>query len=124
MLDINGGELLVLVVLALVLLGPDRLPQYAVQLARLVRALRAGVADARQRAADELGLEASDIDWVQLDPRRYDPRRIVRNALLGDSTPTEHIWDLIARDGAPPAPHGAAYEPKVESPATENEEAS
>ena len=82
--DINGGELLIIIVLAVVLIGPERMPQYAAQLARLVKRLRALASDARERVADELGPEMADVDWSKLDPRKYDPRRIVRDALLED----------------------------------------
>ncbi|QAY62030.1 Sec-independent protein translocase TatB [Xylanimonas allomyrinae] len=82
--DINGGEALIIVVLALVLVGPERLPQYAAQLARLVRRAKSLLADARERVTDELGPEVADVDWSKLDPRQYDPRRIVREALLDD----------------------------------------
>ncbi|WP_159793978.1 Sec-independent protein translocase family protein [Puerhibacterium puerhi] len=84
MFDINGGELLIIIVLAVVLIGPERLPQYAAQLARLVRRGKAFVQDARTRVSDELGPEFDDVDWSKLDPRQYDPRRIVREALLED----------------------------------------
>lgn len=76
---INGGELIVLLVIAAVVVGPERLPGYAEQLARWVRALRGAVATGRTRLSAELGEE--DLDWAALDPRRYDPRRIVREAL-------------------------------------------
>ena len=33
---------------------------------------------------EELGDEVGDVDWSALDPRKYDPRRIVRDALLED----------------------------------------
>jgi sec-independent protein translocase protein TatB len=82
--DINGGELLIIIVLAVVLIGPERLPQYAAQLARLVRRGKAFVQDARTRVSEELGPEFDDVDWSKLDPRQYDPRRIVREALLED----------------------------------------
>jgi sec-independent protein translocase protein TatB len=82
--DINGGEFLVILVLALVLVGPERLPQYAAQLARLVKRVRSFAADAKDRVSDELGPELADVDWSKLDPRQYDPRRIVRDALLDD----------------------------------------
>jgi sec-independent protein translocase protein TatB len=82
--DINGSEFLIILVLAFVLVGPDRLPQYAAQLARLVKRVRALAADAKDRVADELGPEVADVDWSKLDPRQYDPRRIVRDALLDD----------------------------------------
>jgi sec-independent protein translocase protein TatB len=83
-LDINGGELLILLLVGVIVLGPERLPQYAAQLARFVRQARSFARTARAQMRDELGEDFDDIDWQQLDPRRYDPRRIVREALLDD----------------------------------------
>ena len=80
MFGINGGEFLVLLLLAAVLIGPERLPGYAEQLAAWVRGWRATLTDTKDRLSAELGTE--DVDWTALDPRRYDPRRIVRDALL------------------------------------------
>jgi sec-independent protein translocase protein TatB len=88
-IDINGGEFVVLVVLAALLIGPERLPGYAAQLAALVRRGKAFVQDARSRVDTELGSEFKDVDWSKLDPRQYDPRRIVREALLDDDEPVE-----------------------------------
>ena len=88
MFDINGGEFIILIVVALVVLGPERLPQYAAQLGRLVREARTFALRAREQVREELGEEFDDVDWKALDPRRYDPRRIVREALLdGDDDP-------------------------------------
>lgn len=84
MLGINGGEFLLLLVIALVVVGPERLPRYAEQLGGWVRQLRAFLGTAKERVAEELGEEAADVDWASLDPRRYDPRRIVREALLDE----------------------------------------
>jgi sec-independent protein translocase protein TatB len=81
---ISGNELLVLLVLAAFLIGPERLPEYAEQVARLVRRLRDVTTGARARIKAELGPEFEDVDWSQFDPRRYDPRRIVREALLDE----------------------------------------
>ncbi|GAA4627680.1 Sec-independent protein translocase TatB [Cellulomonas oligotrophica] len=88
MFGINGGELLVLLLVAALVVGPERLPAYAEQLAGWVRRLRDVARDARSRIDDELGDTAADVDWAALDPRRYDPRRIVRDALLEDTAPT------------------------------------
>ena len=82
MFGINGGELIILLAVVALVVGPERLPGYAEQLARWVRGLRRLVADARTRVDSELG--ETGIDWEALDPRRYDPRRIVREALLDD----------------------------------------
>jgi sec-independent protein translocase protein TatB len=81
MFGINGGEAIILLLLAVVLVGPERLPVFAEQLARWVRAARATMASTRERVEAELG---EDVDWASLDPRRYDPRRIVREAFLVD----------------------------------------
>jgi sec-independent protein translocase protein TatB len=100
---INGGELLVLLVVAVVVVGPERLPGYAEQLARWARQLRLVIADAKERITEELGPELSDVDWESLDPRRYDPRRIVRDAL------TEEIQQVrVAASGAVSAVREAA----------------
>lgn len=96
MFGINGAEFLVLLVVAVVVVGPERLPRYAEQLAHAVRRFRAFVGDAKERVATELGDDA-DLDWEALDPRRYDPRRIVREALLEPDAPA-----------APAAASGAA----------------
>ncbi|WP_407318607.1 Sec-independent protein translocase TatB [Isoptericola halotolerans] len=81
---INGGELIVIVVLALVLIGPERLPHYAGQLAALVRQGKVALRSAKERMDHEFGDELRDVDWQKLDPRQYDPRRIVKEALLDD----------------------------------------
>ena len=88
MLDINGGEFVVLAVVALVVLGPERLPEYASQLARVVKDVRRIARNARDQVREEMGPEFDDVDWQALDPRRYDPRRIVRDALLDDDEPS------------------------------------
>jgi sec-independent protein translocase protein TatB len=82
--DINPGELVILLVVAIVVVGPERLPKYAAELGRLVRDVRSFARNAREQVRTEMGEEFDDVDWQALDPRRYDPRRIVREALLED----------------------------------------
>lgn len=84
MWNLNGTELLILVVLALIILGPDRLPEYAARLARGVRQLRDLAEGAKIQLREEMGPGFDEVDWQQLDPRQYDPRRIVREALQDD----------------------------------------
>jgi sec-independent protein translocase protein TatB len=80
-LGINGSEFLVLLAVAAVVLGPERLPQYAQSLARMIRELRRMAQGAQEKVREELGPDFDDVDWRKLDPRQYDPRRIVREAL-------------------------------------------
>lgn len=75
-------KLLVIGLLAMFLLGPERLPDYAARLGRLVRTGRRMLDEANQRMRDELGEDFDVDEWKKLDPRQYDPRRIIRDALL------------------------------------------
>lgn len=101
MFGINGGEVLVLLLIIVIVVGPRRLPQYAEQLGRWTRQLRAFVTDAKVRVAQEMGEEAAAVDWETLDPRRYDPRRIVREALADDGVgPVRREASTAARAAA------------------------
>ena len=97
MLGINGLELVVLALIAVVVLGPERLPEYAAQLARLVKGLRRMASGAREQLREEVGPELDEVDWRKLDPRQYDPRRIIKEALLDD---IEDVFKPVSK-GAP-----------------------
>lgn len=75
-------KLLIIGIIAVFLLGPERLPYYASQLARLVKSVRTMANGAKERMREEMGPDFDDVDWKKLDPRQYDPRRIIREALL------------------------------------------
>lgn len=77
-------KFLVILVIAVFLLGPERIPHYAAQLGRLVRNIRDMADGAKERLREEMGPDFDDVDWKKLDPRQYDPRRIIREALLED----------------------------------------
>lgn len=81
-------KLLIIAVIAVFLIGPDRLPGYAAQLARLVRSLRTMADGAKDRMREEMGPEFDEVDWKKLDPRQYDPRRIIREALTDEPSPS------------------------------------
>ncbi|MGV8977640.1 MAG: Sec-independent protein translocase TatB [Cellulomonas sp.] len=87
MFDINGGEFIILLFVAVLVIGPERLPKYAEQLAQLVKRAKVFLQETKSRVDDELGEDIKDVDWAALDPRKYDPRRIVRDALLDDVMP-------------------------------------
>jgi sec-independent protein translocase protein TatB len=78
-------KLIIIAVIAVFLIGPERLPHYAARLAGIVRGLRGMADNAKDRMRDEMGPDFDEIDWKKLDPRQYDPRRIIREALLEES---------------------------------------
>ena len=82
MFGVNGWEVILVALIAVFVLGPDKLPEYAAKLAHAIRRLRVMAEGAKDQLRDQLGPEYEDINWRQYDPRQYDPRRIVREALL------------------------------------------
>jgi sec-independent protein translocase protein TatB len=87
---LSGEKLLILGLIAIFVLGPDKLPHYAQQLARLVKSLKRMAEGAKGQLQTELG---EDLDWKKLDPRQYDPRRIIREA-LSESEPVNQVAAL------------------------------
>ena len=115
MFGINGWELVIILVVAMLVIGPERLPVYAEQLGSLMRRGRDLLQSAKARVDDELGPEFNDVDWSKLDPRQYDPRKIVRDALLDDGPPSAYARSVAARaaerNSTSALPAGAVAEP-------------
>ena len=84
MFGLSFEKLLIIMVVAVFIIGPQRLPEYAAKLARLVKWIKSYADVAKERVSKEMGPEFDDMDWKKLDPRQYDPRRIIRTALLDD----------------------------------------
>ena len=85
MFGLSTEKFVILAIIAVFVLGPERLPHYAAQLAKLVKQLRRMVDGAKEQLSQEMGDEFSEVDWQKLDPRQYDPRRIIRDALLDEA---------------------------------------
>jgi sec-independent protein translocase protein TatB len=63
-------ELMVIMVVAVVVFGPDRLPEFARQAGRIVRQVRRFTENARDEIREELGPDFADFELTDLDPRR------------------------------------------------------
>lgn len=77
-------KIILIGVIAALIIGPDKLPQFAASFAQLLNKGRDMLKGARVRMRDEIGPEFDEVDWRKLDPRQYDPRRIVREAFIDD----------------------------------------
>ncbi|HET7355154.1 MAG TPA: sec-independent translocase [Nocardioidaceae bacterium] len=77
MFGIGLPELAVIIVVAVVVFGPDRLPEFARQAGRLVRQLRQFTQSARDDIRNELGPEFANFELTDLDPRQAVRRHIV-----------------------------------------------
>jgi sec-independent protein translocase protein TatB len=63
-------EFMVILVVALLAFGPDRLPDFARQAGRMVRQVRSFANNARDDIRAELGPEYADFELNDLDPRK------------------------------------------------------
>lgn len=82
MFDVGLGEVVVLVVVALFIFGPERLPKVAAQAGRQLRDLRSMAAGARKEIQDAMGPEFDDLK--NLNVRDLNPQTFVRRQLLDD----------------------------------------
>jgi sec-independent protein translocase protein TatB len=104
--SIGWGEVVVLVLAALFIFGPERLPHLAKDAAVGLKKLRAAISGAREQMNEQLGDDLSDLR--DLDLRQYHPRTFIRNQLLGDDEPwAQRGGDTVsAREAAPSRDRG------------------
>jgi len=90
--NLGAGEAAVIGLVAVVVLGPDRLPRAAADAGRMLRKLRGVAEDAKAELKAELGPDMDEL-------RNLDPRRLIREQLMADDEPVRL---------APPVPSGPA----------------
>ena len=82
-------EIGVVLVVGLLVFGPDKLPDLARQAGQFIRTLRQMADNAKNDLGRELGQDLSDLDLKSLDPRE-----VVRRSLFEDgsttTSPTPH----------------------------------
>ena len=99
MFGVGLPEMMVILVVAIVIFGPDRLPEFARQAGRMIRQVRQFSQSARDDIRGELGPEFSEFELSDLDPRRA-VRKYMQDAW--EETPE----DTPALPGHRPLAHG------------------
>lgn len=82
LLDINAPEFVLLLVLAVILFGPEKLPDLARKAARVLRYVRTMASSAQDQLSRELGPGFEDVNLRDLNPRAF-----VQKHLLEDVEP-------------------------------------
>ncbi|WP_248963710.1 sec-independent translocase [Sphaerisporangium perillae] len=93
MFGLGWPEVLALVVIALLVFGPEKLPQAASQAGRMLRQVRQMANNAKSDLQDNLGPEFANFDPTDLHPKNF-----VRKHLLQD---LEDDWNRPAADRTP-----------------------
>lgn len=91
--DLSLPEIVVLLGLGVVLLGPDKLPQAAAGAARFLRQVRAFSDSTREGLHRELGPEFDGLDLKDLNPKTF-----VRKNLLGETDDLRALRDELDQD--------------------------
>ena len=82
MFDVGAPEFLVLIMFAVILFGPEKLPDLARKAARVVHYVRNIAGNAQQQLTKELGPEFENLDVRDLNPRTF-----IQKHLLDDVEP-------------------------------------
>jgi len=77
MFGVGLPELAVIAFVAVLVFGPDKLPEFARQAGRMARQLRQFAHQARDELREELGPEYADLDLRDLDPRAIVKKHII-----------------------------------------------
>ncbi len=71
LLDINGPEFLLLMIVAVILFGPEKLPELARKAAKVVNYVRTMAGTAQEQLTKELGPGFENLDFRDLNPRAF-----------------------------------------------------
>ena len=86
MFGLGFGEIAAVAIIAIIVFGPDRLPEFARQAAGFLKTFRKMAENAKSELKNELGDDFKDLGLD--DIRSLDPRQVVRETLLGDGPKT------------------------------------
>ncbi|MFJ3581167.1 sec-independent translocase [Streptomyces sp. NPDC090127] len=116
--DLGILELVALVVLAVLIFGPDKLPKVIQDVSRFVRKIREFSESAKQDIRTELGPEFKDFEFEDLNPKTFLRKQLDGNEDLKELKELRSSFDLKKEmNEVADAVHGRESEPSGASAA-------
>ncbi|MFF8259324.1 sec-independent translocase [Streptomyces virginiae] len=116
--DIGALELVTIVILAILVFGPDKLPKVIQDVTGFIRKVRAFSDSAKQDIRSELGPEFKDFEFEDLNPKTFIRKQLTENEDLKEIRTSfdlrkelNDVTDAVNNpepDPAPASPSGAA----------------
>ncbi|MDT9688328.1 sec-independent translocase [Streptomyces sp. P9(2023)] len=117
--DLGILELVALVVLAVLVFGPDKLPKVIQDVSRFVRKVRDFSESAKQDIRTELGPEFKDFEFEDLNPKTFLRKQLDGNEDLKELKDLRSSFDLKKEmNEVADAVHGRESEPSAAAAAT------
>lgn len=92
--DIGPFEMVALVVLAVVIFGPDKLPKVISEVMGFIRKVREFSDGAKADIRNELGPDFQDLDFTDLTPRGFVKKNILDNPKINASGDLQDLREL------------------------------
>jgi len=83
--DFGAGEIIGLAVLAMILIGPDKLPTFAVEAAKFIKRIREMATNATNDLKENLGPGFEDLKPTDLNPKTFIQKQLAN--VLDDEKP-------------------------------------
>ncbi|MET8754757.1 sec-independent translocase [Streptomyces sp. NPDC004667] len=113
--DIGALELVTIVVLAILIFGPDKLPKVIQDVSGMIRKLRSFSDSAKQDIRSELGPEFKDFEFEDLNPKTFIRKQLTENEDLKEIRSSfdlrkelNDVTDAVNSKDAAPAPAAPA----------------
>jgi sec-independent protein translocase protein TatB len=85
--DFGAGEVIGLAILAMILIGPERLPSFAVDAAKFVKRVREMASKATEELKENLGPGFEDLKPTDLNPKTFIKKQL-SNVLDDEESPS------------------------------------